>query len=428
MRPEDTATIVYTSGTTGEPKGCVITHANLLAEVDAAASALRELLRPEAGAPSPSTLLFLPLAHIFGRAVQVAAIQEGVRLGHASNVRTLTDDLAAFQPTFLLAVPRFLEKIHSTAREQAGRGVGAAVFDMAEAAAVDYGRALDGAGPGLWLRTRRRVFDRLVYRRLRGRLGGRLCYVVCGGGKLDIRLVHFYRGLGLEVLEGYGLTETTAAITVNVPGRVRAGTVGEPLPGVAVRVADDSEISARGPQVFKGYHGNDQKTREAMRDGWFATGDLGEITGGRLRITGRKKEIIVTAGGKNVEPQAIEEQIAAHPLVSRCLLVGDGRPFVAALVTIDTDALKRWKREHGKDPGADRADLAEDRDLRAAVQEAVDDANSGVARVESVRKFTVLPEDFTIEDQTLTPTLDLRRNRIQERYRDQIEAMYKTTD
>nr|WP_255429813.1 long-chain fatty acid--CoA ligase [Streptomonospora sp. PA3] len=424
VAPDDPATIVYTSGTTGPPKGCVLTHGNFLAETRAVEASLPALFEPEADGTPPSTLLFLPLAHVFGRMVQVVVIHSGARLGHTDSVGSLIADLGGFRPTFLLAVPYVFEKIHATARKGTS-GLRRRIFDAATETAIAYSRAVDAGGPGPLLRLRRRVFDALVYRKLTGALGGRCRRVISGGGALDTRLLHFYRGTGLEVYEGYGLTETTAAVLANTPGRVRPGTVGDPLPGVEVRLAEDGEILVRGGPVFTRYWNRPEATEAAFVDGWFATGDLGEIDGdGYVSITGRKKEILVTAGGKNVAPVPAEERVCAHPLVEQCMLVGDGRSFVTALITLEPDELARWKQENGYGPEDPRGGLDADPALRAEVQKAVDAANAAVSRAESIREFRILPEQFSVENETLTPTLKLRRSRIAGRYSEAIEEMY----
>nr|WP_246422110.1 long-chain fatty acid--CoA ligase [Nocardiopsis mwathae] len=422
--PAEPATIVYTSGTTGSPKGCVLTHANFFAEVDSVLRALPVLFEPGRDGSPPSTLLFLPLAHVFGRMVEVAVVHAGVRLGHTGSVRDLIDDLATFRPTFLLAVPYVFEKIHTTARKRT-RGLARRIFDAATDTAVAYSEALFRDGPGAGLRLRHRFFEPLVYRKLMDALGGRCTKVISGGGALDVRLLHFYRGIGLDVFEGYGLTETTSAVLVNVPGKVRPGTIGIPVPGVEVRTADDGELLIRGGHVFDRYWNRPRETEQAFVDGWFATGDLAEIDGdGFVRISGRKKEILVTAGGKNVAPGPLEERIGADPLVDQCMLVGDGRSFVTALVTLDPEEFDAWKAENGHPAAASVADLADDPALRAHVQRAVDAANATVSRAESVRAFTVLGENFSVEDETLTPTLKLRRARILDRNSAAVEAMY----
>ncbi len=340
--PETPATLIYTSGTTGRPKGCELTHGNFMVELDNALDALPELFEEDA-----STLLFLPLAHVFARVIQIGCVRAGVRLGHSADINTLVEDLSDFSPTFVLAVPRVFEKVFNTASQRAladGRG---RIFDQAAAVAIAYSKALDAGRPGPLLRARHLAYDRLVYGRLRAALGGRCRFAVSGGAPLGERLGHFYRGIGITVLEGYGLTETTAAVTVNRLGAQRIGSVGQPLGGTTIRVADDGELLARGAQLMRGYWNDPAATREVMTaDGWLLTGDLGEIDDeGFVRVTGRKKEILVTAGGKNVAPAPLEDRVRAHPLVSQCMAVGDGRPFIAALVTLDPEALAVWAGE-----------------------------------------------------------------------------------
>ena len=424
VRADDLATLIYTSGTTGRPKGCELTHRNFVHEVRTVATILPDVLGVGA-----SLLLFLPLAHVFGKMVQFAALETRTVLGHSPDAKHLLDDLAAFRPTVLLAVPRVFEKVYHGARRvalDAGRG---RVFDAAAATAVAWSEALDAGGPGVGLRLRRRLFDALVYRKLRARLGGRVQAAVSGSAPLSAELGHFFRGVGITVLEGYGLTETTAAVAANRPAEQRMGTVGRPLPGQAVRIADDGEIQIRGPIVFGRYHGNPEATAAAFDDGWFRTGDVGRLDDdGYLRITGRTKEIIVTAGGKNVAPAVLEDRLRAHPLIGQCLVVGDGKPFIAALVTIDRDALPGWRRRHGKAaPDADAgsaADLVDDPELRGEVAAAVEEANRAVSRAEQIRKFRILPGDFTEEAGELTPTLKVKRAVVLRRYADDVAALY----
>ena len=421
--PADIATLIYTSGTTGRPKGCILTHGNFIFELTVAVDEL-DALFAHGDDETPATLLFLPLAHVFARVIQVGCVRARVRMGHTADILHLLDDLAAFQPTFILAVPRIFEKVFNTASQRAvadGRG---AIFDRAADTAIAYSRALESGRPGLALRARHSLFDKLVYAKLRGALGGACAHAVSGGAPLGDRLGHFYRGIGVNVLEGYGLTETTAALTVNLPDAQKVGTVGRPLPGTSVRVADDGELLFRGGQVFTGYWHDEGATAEARDDkGWFHTGDIGEIDDeGFVRITGRKKEIIVTAGGKNVAPAVLENRLRAHALVDQCMVVGDGRPFVGALVTLDPDTVPAWAAQHGLAP--DLPTLAQAPALRAEIQKAVAEANTAVSRAESIREFTVLAGEWTEEGGQLTPSLKLRRSVVARECRDQIDALY----
>jgi long-chain acyl-CoA synthetase len=418
--PETTATLIYTSGTTGHPKGCVITHGNFMFELGVAVDELHELFEGE----DASTLLFLPLAHVFARIIQIGAVKARARLGHSGDAKDLMTDLAAFEPSFVLAVPRVFEKVFNTASQQAAADGRGRIFDLAANTAIAYSKALDSGRPGPLLRARHAAFDRLVYGRLRDALGGRCRFAVSGGAPLGERLGHFYRGIGLVVLEGYGLTETSGAVTANRPELTKIGTVGRPLPGTTIRVADDGEVLVRGGQVFHGYWNNREATEEVLTpNGWLSTGDLGEIDDeGFLRITGRKKEIIVTAGGKNVSPTLLEDRIRAHPLVSQCMVVGDGEPFIAALVTIDPEAFDAWAELRGK--SGDLSDLLQDPELRAEVQTAVDQANKTVSQAESVRKFRILPDDWTEESGQLTPSLKLRRGVVLRERGEDVDALY----
>jgi long-chain acyl-CoA synthetase len=419
---DDVATIIYTSGTTGRPKGCVLTHRNLLSEVTNAVHSLPKLF--EGGA---ATLLFLPLAHSFARLIQIAVVQARVRTGLSADVTNLVDDLKVYRPTFLLAMPRVFEKIYNNARQRARSEGKGAIFDRADRTAVAYSEALDRpAGPGLALRLRHALFDRLVYGKIRAALGGRCDAVLSGGAPLGDRLGHFFRGIGVTILEGYGLTETSPAVAVNTHDATRIGTVGRPLPGVTIRIDDDGEVLVSGDIVFQGYWRNPEATAEAIDgDGWFHTGDLGTLDDeGYLRITGRKKELIVTAGGKNVAPAVLEDRLRAHPLVSQGLVIGDRMPFIAALITIDEEALPDWVRRTGRPSGSSVADLRADRDLLAEIQAAVDEANQAVSKAESIRVFRVLAEDFTQASGTLTPSLKVKRGVVQRMYAEEISGIY----
>jgi long-chain acyl-CoA synthetase len=424
--PDDLATLIYTSGTTGRPKGCMITHGNFMFEVTVAVDELHELFdpQPETAEVQPSTLLFLPLAHVFARIIQVACLKARIRLGHTADMKGLLDDLAEFHPTFILAIPRVFEKVFNTASQRAvadGRGK---VFSRAADVAIAWSRALESGRPSLRVRAEHRVFDRLVYAKLRAALGDRCTYAVSGGAPLGERLGHFYRGIGVNVLEGYGLTETTAAITANLPHAQKVGTVGRPLQGTGVRVADDGELLFRGGQVFAGYWRNDEATAAAKdANGWLHTGDVGEIDDeGFVRITGRKKEILVTAGGKNVAPAVLEDRIRAHNLVDQCIVVGDGQPFIAALVTIDPETLPAWASAHGKSRKV--ADLLEDPELRSEIESAVEEANKAVSKAESIRRFAILADVWTEEGGQLTPSLKLKRSVVLGEHRDDVDALY----
>jgi long-chain acyl-CoA synthetase len=423
-RAGDLATIIYTSGTTGRPKGCELTHRNLLAAVrNAVHGALPEIFEISGG----STLLFMPLAHVFARIIEIGCLESGAVLGHWEDIGSVAEGLREYRPTFLLAVPRVFEKVYNTAQQQASASPAKSkIFAAAAATAIAYSQALDAGGPNAGVRLRHAVFDRLVYGKLRAAVGGKVSYAVSGGAPLGDRLGHFFRGAGITVLEGYGMTETSAAATVNKPSRNKVGTVGQPLPGVSARIADDDEILLRGGIIFAGYWQNDAATKEALDDdGWLRTGDLGSLDDeGFLRVTGRKKELIVTAGGKNVAPAVLEDRLRAHPLISQVMVVGDNRPFIACLITLDPEALDHWKQQHGKPGDATAADLANDADLLAELQAAVDDANKAVSRAESIRKFVVLPVDFTTDNGYITPSLKVKRALVAKDFAADIEGLY----
>ncbi|GAA0244230.1 long-chain fatty acid--CoA ligase [Cryptosporangium japonicum] len=420
LGPADTATIIYTSGTTGRPKGCVLTHKNLLFEVGNALPMLPSMFNEGA-----STLLFLPLAHAFARLIQLGAVQSRATLGHAPDIKNLMNDLQTFRPTFVLAVPRVFEKVYNGAKQKAHKEGKGAIFDRADRVAVAYSESLDSGGPGLLLKAQHALFDKLVYAKLRAALGGSCTHAISGGAPLGPRLAHFFRGIGLWVSEGYGLTETSPATAANVDDAVKLGTVGRPLPGMTVRIADDGEVLIAGDHVFSEYWHNPTATAEALKDGFFHTGDLGTLDDeGFLTITGRKKELIVTAGGKNVAPAVLEDRIRAHALVSQAMVVGDGKPFIGAVVTVDPDAFGPWKDKQGKPADATVGDLAEDPDLRAEIQAAVDDANQAVSRAEQVKVFRILPRDFTEETGELTPSMKLKRSVVEKEYADEIAAIY----
>ena len=425
----DLATIIYTSGTTGRPKGCELTHGNLLANVRNAIGGLPAIFDE----PGGSALLFLPLAHSFARIIQIGCLESGTVLGHIADVAHLVDDLGTFQPTFILAVPRVFEKVYNGAEQQAAAsGLKSRIFKAAAQSAVAWSGTLDQAGrpiPGQQsarLRAEHALYDRLVYTKLRAATGGKVRYAVSGGAALGERLGHFFRGVGITVLEGYGLTETSPVITANQPDHNKIGTVGPPIPSVTVRIADDGEILAAGPNVFVGYWHNEAATKEMVDpDGWLHTGDLGELDeDGYLRVTGRKKDIIVTAGGKNVAPAVLEDRVRAHPLVSQCMVVGDGRPYVACLVTLDEEAIGPWQARHPSLARASLAELAEAPELIAEIQSAVDEANKAVSRAESIRRFRVLPVDFTERSGYLTPSLKIRRGVVAKDFAADIDALY----
>ncbi len=420
LQADSVATLIYTSGTTGRPKGCELTHGNFRELALNAVAHLSEVVC----APGASTLLFLPLAHVFARFVQILCVAARARMGHSADVKNLVADLGEFKPTFVLAVPRVFEKIYNSAEATAEAGGKGRIFRAAVDTAIAHSTARDQGGPGLALRARHALFDRLVYAKLRTRLGGQIQYAVSGGAPLGARLGHFFRGAGILVLEGWGLTETTAPATVNTPSQIRIGSVGRPLPGVAVRVGDDGELLVRGINIMKGYFNNAEATADALEDGWLHTGDLGEVDeGGFVRITGRKKEIIVTAGGKNVAPTVLEDRLRAHVLVSQCMVVGDQRPFIAALVTLDAEMLPTWLSNNGKQP-MDVAAAAQDPDVRAEIQKAVDAANEAVSKAESIRKFLILDTDFTESGGHLTPKLSLKRAVVLKEFTQQVETLY----
>ncbi|MET9582103.1 AMP-dependent synthetase/ligase [Streptomyces sp. NPDC006539] len=433
LEPETPATLIYTSGTTGRPKGCVLTHGNFFAEVDNAIELLHPVFKSVSKEPA-STLLFLPLSHVFGRMVAIGCLRARVRLGHAPSIRTedLLADLAGFRPSFLLAIPYVLEKVYNTGRATAEKMGRASSFDRAARIAQRYGQAVEaaehgtGPGPGWGLRAARALYDPLVYRRIRAALGGHVRYAICGGSPLGRRLAAFYAGAGIEIFEGYGLTETTAAATVTPPLKPRLGTVGWPLPGTAVRIAEDGEVLLSGGQVFRGYWDTERGTPvPALDGGWFATGDLGALDeDGYLTITGRKKEIIMTTGGKNVAPAPLEDWLRAHPLVGQCMVVGDNRPFITALITLEPEGLLHWRQMRKKQDVPIR-ELVADEELRGALQRAVDEANRLVSRAESIRKFVVLPVDFTEEGGHLTPSLKLKRDAVLRDFEAEIEALYR---
>ncbi|RJQ69609.1 long-chain fatty acid--CoA ligase [Pseudonocardiaceae bacterium YIM PH 21723] len=420
LKADTLATLIYTSGTTGRPKGCELTHGNLLWEVRAV-----ELVLDKHMNANSSVLMFLPLAHVFARVIVIGSVYNRVVLGHTADVSNLLEDLAAFRPAFLLSVPRVFEKVYNGAKQKAHAGGKGKIFDAAEATAVAYSEALDKGGPGLALRLKHAVFDKLVYGKLRAAMGNRCEAALSGGAPLGARLSHFFRGVGVIVYEGYGLTETSAGVTLNNPDHLKIGTVGRPVDGSTVGIAEDGEILIKSPVVFRGYWKNEKATAEALTDGWFHTGDLGALDeDGYLSITGRKKEIIVTAGGKNVAPAVLEDRLRSHPLISQCMVVGDKQPFIAALVTIDPEYLPSWAEQHGKSADTPMAELVNDPQLLAEVQGAVDEANKAVSKAEAIKKFRVLNNDFTEQTGELTASMKLRRGVVAKSYAQDIAALY----
>ena len=420
LRSKDPATLIYTSGTTGRPKGCQLTHSNLLYEIRGTQEVLPTLL-----CEGQRLLVFLPLAHVLARALTLSAFTSKVTVGFTSDIKNLLPLFAEFKPTVVVSVPRVFEKVYNTAEQNASNDGKGPAFKAAAQTAVDWSRAHDDGKPGLVLRAKHALFDRLVYHKLRAALGGDCHAAVSGGAPLGARLGHFYRGVGLTVYEGYGLTETSAAITVNQINALKIGTVGSLVPGNSLRIAEDKELLVRGGVVFSGYWRNEQATEEAFTNGWFKTGDLGSVDeDGFLTITGRKKELIVTAGGKNVAPAVLEDQLRSHPLISQAMVVGDNKPFIGALITLDPEAFDGWKQRNSKPAGASVADLATDPDLVAEVDAAVKQANQSVSHAESIRKFRILPVDFTEDTGELTPTMKVKRNVVAEKFASEIEAIY----
>ncbi|WP_067478364.1 AMP-dependent synthetase/ligase [Actinomadura hibisca] len=420
LSADSVATIVYTSGTTGRPKGCELTHRNFIG------TARNVVLAgvPEITGAGSSTLLFLPLAHVFARLIQVACVECGLVLGH-SDVPSLQADLATYQPTFLLAVPRVFEKVYNGAEQRAVADGKGKIFKLAADTAVAYSRSLETGGPGLALRLRHRLFDALVYGKLRQAMGGRLRYAMSGGAALNERLGHFFRGVGISIIEGYGLTETTAPVLGNRFPANRMGTVGRPFPGTDLRVADDGEIMVRGISVFPGYWNDETATKQALDGGWFRTGDLGALDAdGHLKITGRKKEILVTAGGKNVAPGPLEDLLRAHPLIGQAVVVGDGRTFVAALVTLDPEAAGPWARRLGLPDGTTVEELRREPAVRAEIDAAVAEANTSVSHAEAIKKYDILAADLTEESGHLTPSLKIKRHVVARDFAAEIDALY----
>ncbi|MEE1617617.1 AMP-dependent synthetase/ligase [Brachybacterium sp. J153] len=416
----DVATIIYTSGTTGRPKGAELTHANFVDTTRSAVNLLGESVLP----PGSRMLMFLPMAHVFARLLTVLAAAWPVTTAFTPDTKNLLPDLAEFKPTFLLAVPRVFEKVYNGAEAKAIAGGRGKIFSAAAQTAIDWSRAVSTGRVPLTLKAKHALFDRLVYGKLRAAMGGDVKWAVSGGAPLGERLAHFFRGIGVTILEGYGLTETTAPVGVNLPWAVKPGTVGPPLPGATVAIAENGEILVKGVMVFKGYRNNPEATAEALKDGWFHTGDLGSLgPDGSLTITGRSKEVLVTAGGKNISPAQLEDQLRAHPLISQCIVVGDQKPFVAAILTLDAEMLPTWLKNNGL-PEMTIAEAAQDERIRAELQTVVDSANGSVSRAESIRAFEVIDTDFTEENGYLTPSLKLKRNVVVQEMSEVIDRIY----
>ncbi len=416
---EDLATLVYTSGTTGLPKGCHITHSNFVWTSRTAETAFPEIFYPGA-----STLFFLPLAHIFARITQVASVEAGVKMAYSTGIPNLVEELGMVKPTYVFSVPRVFEKIYNSAAAKAADDGKGSIFDKATETAIAFAQQTQAGKVSFGTKLKHTIFDKLVYSKLRALFGGNCAHAISGGAPLGERLGYYFQGIGLNIFEGYGLTETTAASTVGRPTSNKVGTVGQPIPGVTVRIAEDGEVLIKGPNIFAGYWQNETATNESIdADGWFHSGDLGSLDeDGFLRITGRKKEIIVTAGGKNVAPAVLEDRLRAHPLVSQCMVVGDAQPFIAVMVTIDPDEYPRWAEQNGKTGAI--ADMTDDEDLKATISEAIEAANGTVSKAEAIKEFRILPVDFTVEGGEMTPTLKVKRKVVAEKYTDVMSSIY----
>jgi long-chain acyl-CoA synthetase len=416
----DTATIIYTSGTTGRPKGCELTHGNFVELSDNALAIIGEIVHENA-----RTIMFLPLAHVFARFISVLAMAAGTTVAHTPDIKNLLADLQSYEPTFILAVPRVFEKVYNSALTKAEDGGKGAIFHKAADTAIAYSKARQDGRVGLGLKLRHALFDKLVYGKLRAAMGGHVAHAVSGGGPLGERLGHFFQGIGLQMLEGYGLTETTAPISVNTPSLIKIGSVGKPLPGNSVKIAEDGEILAKGVCVMRGYYQRPDLTKETFDDGWFRTGDIGRLDeDGFVWITGRKKEIIVTAGGKNVIPALLEDQIRADALVSQVLVVGDNRPFIGALVTLDQEALPGWLQRHNLPADTSLDDAANNPVVKAAVQDLITAANASVSQAEAIKSFRIVPADFTEASGHLTPSMKVKRAQVMKDFETVIEEMY----
>ncbi|MEV7196336.1 AMP-dependent synthetase/ligase [Streptomyces sp. NPDC093510] len=433
LTPESIATLVYTSGTTGRPKGCVLTHGNLHAEAANTVDLLHPVFKEITGQVA-STLLFLPLAHILGRSIQIACMLARIELGHCPSIKPeeLRPEMRAFRPTFVVGVPYLFEKIHDTGRATAEKMGRASSFDRAERIAVRFGEAylnkfLDtkGPGPSVGLYAGWALYELLVYRRIRKEVGGRLRYAISGGSPLDRNLNLFFYAAGIIIYEGYGLTETTAAATITPPLRPRPGTVGLPVPGTSVRIADDGEVLIKGGIVFGSYWNNPAATDAVLTNEWLATGDLGALDDhGYLTITGRKKDLIVTSGGKNVSPAVLEDRLRSRAPVGQCVVVGDNRSYVGALVTLDPEAVEHWLTVRKRPKDTPLAELAHDPQMIAEIQKAVDHANAAVSRPESIRRFAIVEGEFTEDNGLLTPSLKIKRHAVTSAYAAEIEALY----
>lgn len=419
-RLSDIATIIYTSGTTGRPKGCELTHGNFVELSDNALALLGDVVHEQA-----RTIMFLPMAHVFARFISVLAVAAGATVAHTPDIKNLLPDLQSYRPTFILAVPRVFEKVYNSALTKAEDGGKGAIFHRAAETAIAFSKARQAGHVGLGLKLKHAVFDKLVYGKLRAALGGNVTHAVSGGGPLGERLGHFFQGIGLQILEGYGLTETTAPISVNTPALIKIGSVGKPLPGNSVRIADDGEILAKGVCVMHGYYKREDLMAETFADGWFRTGDIGKLDdSGFLWITGRKKEIIVTAGGKNVVPALLEDQIRADALVSQVLVVGDNRPFIGALVTLDQEALPGWLQRHGLPGNTSVGEAVENPVVKAAVQDLITQANASVSQAEAIKSFRIVAADFTEASGHLTPSMKVKRAQVMKDFEPVIEEMY----
>lgn len=422
IQPDTLSTIIYTSGTTGRPKGCMLTHKNFMFEVDNVVQGLADVFLT----PNSSTLLFLPIAHVFGRTIQLGCVRARVRMGHAPDVKELLPLLGSFQPTFVLSVPRVFEKIFNSSQQKAIAAGKGNIFEAASKVAIEYSEALDDGGPGLGLKIKHALFDKLVYSKIRAAMGGKIEWAVSGGAPLGTRLGHFFRGIGVTILEGYGLTETSASSTVNRPAALAIGTVGQPVPGASVKVAADGELLLAGHQIFVGYWNNPTASAEVLEaDGWFHSGDIGEIDDrGFVRITGRKKELIVTAAGKNVAPAVLEDRLRSNFLVSQCMVVGDAKPFIGALVTLDPEAVPTWLKQNNRPENTPISELINDEAMLETIQGAVDQANKAVSQAEAIKKFIILPLDWTEDGGQMTPSMKLKRNVVMKEHEAEIAAIY----